>query len=64
MMTDVLHTFTASTFGPVNQDSIVLSMKLPKKGGRQATQVCDHGHPIQDDSRCPCGGVYILAHGL
>lgn len=30
-MTDALHMFMASTFGPVDQDSIVLSMKPPKK---------------------------------
>lgn len=29
--TDALHTFMASTFGPVDKDSIVLSMKPPKK---------------------------------
>jgi DnaJ homolog subfamily C member 17 len=29
--TDALHTFMSSTFGPVDKDSIVLSMKPPKK---------------------------------
>jgi len=29
--TDALHTFMASTFGPVDKDSVVLSMKPPKK---------------------------------
>jgi DnaJ homolog subfamily C member 17 len=43
--TDALHTFMTSTFGPVDKDTIVLSIKPPKKAASAAQQQHKHRPP-------------------
>jgi DnaJ homolog subfamily C member 17 len=42
--TDALHTFMTSTFGPVDKDTIVLSIKPPKKAASASAAVAQHKH--------------------
>ena len=45
--TDALHTFMASTFGPADKDSIVLSMKPPKKAPQKPPKYATAAVPFK-----------------
>jgi len=45
--TDALHTFMANTFGPVDKDSVVLSMKPPKKAPQKPPKYATAAVPFK-----------------